>query len=135
MRVLILANGDPPTAALAQELASCHDLLIATDGAAHRAVGLRLSPHIICGDFDSAKRDVAQREFPAAEILPTPDQDRGDLEKAVFLALDRGATSLTIIGAAGGRIDHTLANFSLLVRFRDCPICIADAFGVTYAVA
>src|SRR5882724_11697385 len=135
MRILILANGEPPTISLAQELASCHELLLATDGAAHRAVELGLTPDIICGDFDSANIAVARQEFPSAEFLPTPDQDRGDLEKALLLALDRGATAITITGAGGGRIDHTLANFALLLRYTDCSICIADDLGRTYSVA
>jgi thiamine pyrophosphokinase len=135
MRILILANGEPPSASLAQKLAARHDLLMATDGAAHRAVGLGLTPAIICGDFDSANVDIARGEFPEAEFLPTPDQERGDLEKAVLLALDRGATAITILGAGGGRMDHTLANFALLLRYTERPICIADEYGTTYSVA
>src|SRR5262249_48624309 len=81
------------------------------------------------------KLEIAVQEFPAAEIVPTPDQEQGDLEKAILLARDRGATSITIIGAGGGRIDHTLANFALLLRYADCPICIEDDWGVTYSIA
>src|SRR5687767_12152690 len=110
MRVLILANGESPSQELAQQLAAEHEFIIATDGAAHRAAGLELSPQLICGDFDSVVLSVAQQEFPHAEFLPTPDQDFADLEKAIRIAIERGATAITIIGACGGRIDFTLAN-------------------------
>src|SRR5689334_8533574 len=104
MRILILVNGVSPSAALAQELAARHDLLMATDGAAHRAADLGLIPSIVCGDFDSAQLDVARLEFPEAEFLPMPNQERGDLEKALLLARERGATAITITGAGGRRM-------------------------------
>jgi thiamine pyrophosphokinase len=118
MRVLILANGESPSQELAQQLAAEHDWIVATDGAAHRAVGLELLPRLICGDFDSVVLEVARQEFPDAEFLPTPDQDFADLEKAIRIAIERGATEITIVGAHGGRIDFTLANAALLLRYQ-----------------
>jgi thiamine pyrophosphokinase len=136
MRVLILVNGDAPSEALAQRLAAEHDRLFATDGAAHRAVGLGLTPDVICGDFDSVILDVARAEFARAEFLPMPDQAFADLEKAIHLALERGASSITIIGAAGGRIDHTLGNFALLLRYHaDVPLRIVDDVSEVWAVS
>ena len=117
MRTLILANGTPPSRALAQKLAASHEALIATDGAAHQAAALEIAPDIICGDFDSVEMAEAKRALPQAEWVPTPDQDKTDLEKAILLALSRGATEINILGANGGRIDHTLANFALLLRY------------------
>jgi thiamine pyrophosphokinase len=136
MRVLILANGEPPSEVLAQRLAAEHELLLATDGAAHRAAGLGLTPDIVCGDFDSVRLDVARGEFPHAEFVATPDQDQADLEKALHVARDRGATAITITGAAGGRIDHTLANFSLLLRYhREIPLVIVDELSEVRAIS
>ncbi|HLK55004.1 MAG TPA: thiamine diphosphokinase [Chthonomonadaceae bacterium] len=136
MRVLILANGDPPSPKLARRCAAEHDLLLATDGAAHRAAELGLSPDIICGDFDSVRLDVAQREFPLAEFLPTPDQEQADLEKAILVACERGATAITILGASGDRMDHTLANFALLLRYHtEIPLCLRDDLTTTRAVS
>lgn len=127
MRVLILANGDSPDPDWAQRIAAEHDLLLATDGAAHRAVGLGLTPDIVCGDFDSIRLEVAQTEFPQARFLPTPDQEQADLEKALLVAQEQGATSVTILGATGGRLDHTLGAFSVLLRHhRELPITLRD---------
>jgi thiamine pyrophosphokinase len=116
MRVLILANGDPPSAELARSAARSHDLIVATDGAAHRAAGLGIAPALICGDFDSIDMELAVREFPGAEFVETPNQDLADVEKALLLACDRGATAVTVLGAGGGRIDHALASAALLLR-------------------
>ena len=117
MKVLILANGNPPSRALLHRLAAAHDLLIATDGAVHQASLLGVPPHIVSGDFDSARLDEARAAFPNAKFLATPDQDQADLEKALGVARQQGATAVTIVGAAGGRIDHLLGNFSLLLRY------------------
>ncbi len=136
MRVLILANGEPPSEALARRLAVEHDLLLATDGAAHRAAGMGIAPDIVCGDFDSVRLEVARVEFPKAAFIPTPDQDQADLEKALHVAREQGATAITIIGAAGGRMDHTLGNFSLLLRYHaEVLLAIVDDLGEVRAIS
>lgn len=125
MRVLILANGEPPDPEWAQRIAAEHDLLLATDGAAHRAVGLRLTPDIVCGDFDSIRMEVAQAEFPRSRFLATPDQEQADLEKALLVAQEQGATAITIIGATGNRLDHTLGAVAVLLRHHsELPITL-----------
>jgi thiamine pyrophosphokinase len=116
-RVLILANGDPPSLARLASLVAEHDLLLATDGAARKAQALGQHPDIISGDFDSLSLQEAQREFPLSEIVPTPDQNYGDLEKAIGVARERGATAITITGATGGRLDHTLGVIALLLHY------------------
>ena len=117
MNILILANGDPPSPELLARLAALHDLFIACDGAAQKAVALGVHPDIVSGDFDSLDLEAARAALPRTEFVPTPDQNRTDLEKAVQIARERGATGLTIAGAAGGRMDHTLGNVSLLLRW------------------
>ncbi len=130
MKVLILANGEPPSQMLLAQLAAEHDLFIATDGAALKAVRLGTLPDIVSGDFDSLDLDAARLALPDAEFLPTPDQYKTDLEKAFNIARDRGASEITIAGAAGGRIDHTLGNFSRLLRWRedlpDFPVVVVE---------
>lgn len=136
MNVLILANGDPPSPLLAQQLAAEHDLVIATDGAAGRAMQLGIVPDIVSGDFDSIDMAAARQAFPQAEFVPTPDQNFADLEKALHLARARGATSITITGAGGGRIDHTLANFALLLRYgKELPVSVVDDRSRVRAIA
>ena len=130
MKVLILANGEPPSQMLLARLAVEHELFIAVDGAALKAVKLGTLPDIISGDFDSLDLGAARLALPNAEFLPTPDQYKTDLEKAFNIALERGASAITIAGAAGGRIDHTLGNFSLLLRWReelpDFPVIVVE---------
>ena len=136
MRTLILANGTPPSRGLAQKFAAWSELRIATDGAAHQAAALGVAPEIVCGDFDSVEMAQAKRALPLAEWVATPDQDKADLEKAILLAIGRGATEITILGANGGRIDHTLANFALLLRYgRKIPLRIMEDGAETWPVS
>ena len=51
MKVLVLANGEPPSAAFIGQLAAEHDLFIAVDGAALKAVRLGTQPDIVSGDL------------------------------------------------------------------------------------
>ena len=125
MRVLILANGEMPPAEWAQRIAAEHDLVLATDGAAHKAAALGLTPHIVCGDFDSIRLETAQADFPQAHFLATPDQEQADLEKALSVAKEQGAQAVTLIGATGNRLDHTLAAFAILLRHhQELPIVL-----------
>lgn len=119
MDVLILADGDPPSVPLAQYLTGTADLVVATDGAAHRMGELGIEPDMVCGDFDSVGMGIKdlQAGFPLSQIVETPSQSLADLEKAVLLAQSRRATRIVLAGATGGRVDHTLSSFALLVRY------------------
>ncbi|MEM8534891.1 MAG: thiamine diphosphokinase [Chloroflexota bacterium] len=92
------------------------DLLIAADGGALPLLRANMLPHIAIGDFDSLdtpheqyliEQQVEVQRFPRAK-------DETDLELALMLAAQRNATHIDILGALGGRWDHTLANVALL---------------------
>ena len=81
-------------------------------------------------------RPISRRSWPTAPrcIRARPDKDESDTELCLLTALDRGATHIRLLGALGGtRIDHELANVSLLahprldgidVRIEDGPATI-----------
>lgn len=78
-------------------------------------------PDWIVGDFDSGdlktleqfqEKGVSVRKF-------RPEKDYTDTEIAVQLALEKGSTEITILGATGTRIDHVLGsirNLSIPMR-------------------
>ncbi len=135
MKTLIFANGDPPSPRMAQFLASLHEEIIATDGAADRLIPLEILPHVVCGDFDSVS-ETARVLLPNTLFLPTPDQDHADLEKAIGLARKRGAAQITLTGTGGGRLDHLLSSYALLLRYhREIPIQIVEDCGRVFALS
>lgn len=92
------------------------ELLIAADGGALPLLQAGLAPHVVIGDMDSLdstslavleRRGVELRRFPR-------EKDETDLELALLHTAALGATTIDILGALGGRWDHTLANVALL---------------------
>lgn len=116
---LIVADGDVPTRQTVDRLvgATRIELVVAADGGALKAESLGLPAQVVVGDADSLPREEIDRLRSAgAEVIVHPAaKDQSDTELAVGEALRRGAQSLLLIGAFGGRrIEHTLANILLL---------------------
>ena len=116
-RALVVANGELPSRRLVQELAAAAGLVIAADGGADRALAAGVEPSVVVGDLDSVS-DAARERLAQAEFLLDDDEHSTDLEKAVRLAVERGATRVDVVAAGGARADHALANLSVIVRFR-----------------
>ena len=118
MRILLFANGvvtDGTMVRRALEGAGSAHILCA-DGGALNAQQFGLTPKTIIGDLDSLNAEQVE-EFALAgvEILRFPvDKDETDLELALNWCVDKGASSIIIFGALGGRFDQTLANVYLL---------------------
>ena len=92
------------------------DLIIAADGGSRHALAIDVLPDVVVGDLDSLD-DVTHQRLKHAEtrfITYPTHKDYTDLELAIRHALDRGATTITIFGALGGRWDQSLANLMLL---------------------
>lgn len=117
MHVVVLAHGDTGGRPWLRARLAAADLVIAADGGAQAACDAGRVPDTVVGDFDSL--DPATRaglESAGSELLQYPrDKDETDLELALSLAVERGATSIQVLGAFGGpRLDHALANVLLL---------------------
>ena len=113
---VIIAHGELIVTPEVEELVRRADLIIAADGGAGAALAHGWQPHILVGDLDSAPADVrARAEAGGAEVLQYPvRKDETDTELALHTALARGAEEVYLLGAVGGRLDHTLANLLLL---------------------
>jgi thiamine pyrophosphokinase len=134
MHAVILANGLLEANARLRELWQRGDLRIAADGGARNAhEQLGLAPHVVIGDFDSLYQETrAWLGPPSVEFIQHPPaKDETDLELALDLALERGAQSVTLLGALGGRADQFVANVLLLTR--SPQVTIADAASEMWA--
>ncbi|MCD7735226.1 MAG: thiamine diphosphokinase [Clostridiales bacterium] len=85
------------------------DFIICADGGRELAEQLGLRPDWYVGDNDSGGRP----EGLPATLLPS-EKDVSDMEMAVDQALQLGYRELLLMGCAGGRGDHHLANLGLL---------------------
>jgi thiamine pyrophosphokinase len=88
-----------------------NSFIICADGGLDTAKAAKLSPNLVIGDFDSAKC-----EPPASvEVIRLQrEKDDTDMMCAVKEGIRRGFQSLVLFGAAGGREDHTYANYCAL---------------------
>lgn len=117
MNALIVLGGDRPDGALLERCMQESDLTIAADSglAAFDVPGLM--PDLLVGDMDSVDPAVLARyEGRLPEHRLNCIKDDTDGVDALDLAIARGAKTVTLLGALGGRLDHALANLMLLVR-------------------
>lgn len=115
MQAIVAAGGDPPHEMWRERLRGA-DLVIAADSGLAHLHALHLRADVVVGDFDSvdpADLDRATREGARIDRHPA-DKDATDLALALTEARHAGATTLTVIGVGGGRIDHHLAGLALL---------------------
>lgn len=89
--------------------------IICCDGAADRYLASGRDAWRIVGDCDSLSAENMRKY---AEIIRRfPDQETNDQTKAVRYLASKGITRIVILGATGGREDHTLGNISLLIDY------------------
>jgi thiamine pyrophosphokinase len=84
---------------------------ICADSGLLNAKELGVSPDMLVGDFDSAR---IPPEFTGEVMEYPPMKNETDLHLAASIAIDRGFNNVVILGAFGGRPDHTLASLCVL---------------------
>ncbi|WAA13909.1 thiamine diphosphokinase [Fervidibacillus halotolerans] len=75
-------------------------------------------PNMAVGDFDSIsekEREIYEQTVPLFKIYEK-EKDETDLDIALSFALEKKPKIIRIFGATGGRIDHLMANISLLIK-------------------
>ena len=98
------------------------DHVVVADGGAAIAGRLGLTPTIIVGDYDSCDPTslaLIETWREAGIEVRTYQHDtkwETDTELALLAALELNPTRIYILGATGGRLDHTLANVLLLTH-------------------
>lgn len=119
-----------------------YDLLIAADSGMEFLFRNHITPDVIAGDFDSVGQEAYEYfvkncvlekvsceesgiKGERPEILRlNPIKDDTDTEFVIREAIRRGATSITILGATGTRLDHVLGNVHLLGIGLSCNVTI-----------
>lgn len=115
-RALIFANGNLSDVEAARCMIRDDDTLISADGGTRHLFNMNLVPQIVVGDLDSLN-EIEKDKLATAGVRiehARRDKDETDLELAVRHALVEGHEVIRIVGALGGRIDHTLGNLALL---------------------
>ena len=122
--VVIICDGQFPKTEYPRYLIRTADFVICCDGALTKF--LRNSkaiysqerlPDLVIGDMDTLSASM-QKKY-ADIIIKESEQEHNDQTKAVRWAMSNidGLKRIYIIGASGGRIDHTIGNASLLMEY------------------
>ncbi len=114
MTAAIVLNGTAFSRAIMEEYVIC------ADGGARLVAREKIN--VIVGDMDS----ISDHSFDVECVKVPIEKDFSDGELAIKIAKDRGYATVSIYGANGGRIDHAITNYMLLVFARslgmDCVI-------------
>ncbi len=118
MKCVIIANGDLDHTKETLDWIRGAQLIISADGGARHLRALKISPHIMIGDFDSIHPDDQQffKKKQVKTLSFSPKKDQTDTELCLSWALENNATDITFLGVTGSRLDHTLANIFLLQK-------------------
>lgn len=116
--IAILANGAIINPIFHKKQLEKADRIICADGGATHAKDLGFTPDYIIGDFDSVHSDIINffKENADVTIIEDHDQEKTDLELALGLAESLNPQEISIYGALGKRLDHTLANLYSLSK-------------------
>ncbi len=115
MDAIILANGTFPETKKLLKLLDDADRIICCDGAVNKLVESGREPYIVIGDLDSVKPEI-KTEYQD-RLVQVIDQNTNDLTKAVNWCAKHNVNEVIILGATGGREDHTVGNISLLAQY------------------
>lgn len=111
MRCVIIGGAEINNTEAVKKYLRPDDCIICCDSGLYNANKLGVTPALIVGDFDSHPKPCTDTE---TIVLPC-EKDDTDTVYAVKEALSRGFDDFLILGAAGGRLDHTLGNVSILL--------------------
>ncbi len=138
MKVLIIGSGTIKKTKIIKTYSTFSDYIICADGGASYALRENIKPNLILGDLDSIDNDdldVIRKENINIKKYPT-NKDKTDMELAIEEALKAGAKEITMMGAIGTRLDHTMCNIMLLYPLlkRNIKAKIVDENNVIYMI-
>lgn len=135
--ILIVSGGMVDCKWAAKWLENRHfDYVIAADRGLMYADELNISVDKILGDYDSIQPEILEKYRDSGKkIITFPrEKDYTDTHLAIETAIEEGASEITIMGATGTRLDHTMANIqNMLIPLKaDVKCCIINEFNKIY---
>lgn len=122
--VVIICDGKFPKTEYPRYLVMSADFTICCDGAlvkylreSKKIFGQERTPDLVIGDMDTLS-PALQKKYSDI-IIKESEQEHNDQTKAVRWAIAniKDIGHIYIIGATGGRLDHTIGNASLLMEY------------------
>ncbi|MBQ1317068.1 MAG: thiamine diphosphokinase [Lachnospiraceae bacterium] len=124
MKIGIASGGTLSAAFLSAFLArETVDYWIAAEGGARLLLSCGIKPDLVVGDFDSVgnafRKEIADRGI---RVLAYPsEKDETDTGLCMAEAVRLCPDEIVLLGGTGTRLDHTLGNIALLLRYAADP--------------
>lgn len=112
-KCVIIGAADIKDYARAKNYLRKDDFYIFCDAGLKHTEALGIKPDLIIGDFDSYSKEEALKQGIETIVLPC-EKDDTDTVFAVKEAMRRNFAEFLLVGVIGQRLDHTLANVSIL---------------------
>jgi thiamine pyrophosphokinase len=117
-KCIILANGKTPRKRVVHFLQNeGYVTVICADGGANHAYILGLVPDYIIGDLDSVYDSTLVSFKKKTQIIKIKRQNDTDVEKCLKFALKKEYDDIILLGVIGGRLDHTICNLGIVLKF------------------
>src|SRR5690606_2603143 len=98
------------------------DYIIAVDDAVFFLIGEKIKFDYAIGDFDSSDALSYVKTLDNVVILPE-EKDQTDTEAAIEFAAKLRVNEIVLLGGIGGeRIEHTIANITLIKKYPNLRI-------------
>jgi thiamine pyrophosphokinase len=128
-KIVIIANGEPPTHDQLHIIKTQYDYIIAADGGICWCLENDITPDCLIGDmdsFDALPLTISQ----STKLLRIPDQNTTDMQKALAYAASLNPAIIEVYASFGKRIDHSLGNVFILNNYSAQPkLIMHDHFG------
>lgn len=117
-KCIIIANGRAPSKSVINFFKSKgYSTLICADGGANSAFKLGLVPDYIIGDLDSVFPEILKFYSHKSTIIKVKRQNDTDVEKCLKFATRKKFTEALLLGVTGDRLDHTICNLGIVIKF------------------
>jgi thiamine pyrophosphokinase len=129
--IVAIVGGSTINPAILKLLSARGATLVGADGGGDLIAAVGLTPAAIIGDMDSL--DDPESWDGRSLVLRIEEQETTDLEKCLY---STAAAVTVILGATGGRFDHTLAALDAVAKYgRDRCIILVDETDLVLAVS
>jgi len=121
LKGLIVLNGRIEDLNKLKEIGIKYDFILSADGGTDYCLKAGIIPNAVIGDLDSISEESLEKINDGnIPVIKFPvKKDKADSELSIDYLVDMGIKDITLIGAVGSRMDHTLANIFLLSKMHE----------------
>ena len=129
--IVTLLGAGPVENRVFSESLALGPIIIAADGGAEKALEFGHIPQMVFGDLDSIS-DAARARIGPERLHQVKEQDTTDFDKTLRSI---SAPLVLALGFTGGRLDHELAVYNVLVRTKTLPVIVVGSDDICFHLA